>query len=120
MKMASTCLQMDVGNSSAKWRLLMDGTVQLRGVYVLEDAQSQQARDIERFRWFSNGYVALDRLHPNRVIDIRYSMLPHEIDPLWGIQLDPGAGRRDHVKYVVTRDGGAGRAAILWQMLTSG
>ena len=43
MKMASTCLQMDVGNSSAKWRLLMDGAVQVRGVYVLEDAQSQQA-----------------------------------------------------------------------------
>ena len=43
MKMASTCLQMDVGNSSAKWRLVVDGAVQARGSYVQEDAQSQQA-----------------------------------------------------------------------------
>lgn len=83
------------------------------------DLDSQQGRDIERFRWFSNGYIALDPQHPNRVIDIRYSMLPHEIDPLWGIELDQQAGRWEHVKYVVSRDGGPDRATIFWEMLVS-
>ncbi|QFU76211.1 metal-dependent hydrolase [Halioglobus maricola] len=83
------------------------------------EANSQQALDVERFRWFSNDYVALDPEHPNRVIDIRYSMLPNEIDPLWSIELSPNAGRWDHVEYVMSRDGGPERAAILWQMLTS-
>ena len=32
------------------------------------DRDSQQARDVERFRWFSNGYVASDPRNPNRVI----------------------------------------------------
>ena len=54
------------------------------------DADSQQARDVERFRWFSDGYVALDPSVPNRVIDMRYSLVPNEIDPLWGVDLDPG------------------------------
>jgi len=49
---------------------------------------SQQAKDIERFRWFSNGYVAVSPEHPNRIIDIRYSLIPNEIRGLWGIELN--------------------------------
>ena len=67
------------------------------------DHQSQQARDIERFRWFSNGYVALDPRHNNRITDIRYSMLPNEVAGFWGIELSPEAGGGDHARYVVTR-----------------
>ncbi len=67
------------------------------------DHQSQQARDIERFRWFSNGYVALDPGHRNRVTDIRYSMLPNQVAGLWGIELSQTAGNGDHARYVVTR-----------------
>ena len=59
------------------------------------DPQSQQARDLERFQWFSNGYVAKGKPE-NSVIDIRYSMLPNEIDPLWGIQLSPNCSRVLH------------------------
>ena len=66
------------------------------------DPQSQQARDLERFQWFSNGYVAKGK-SKNSVIDIRYSMLPNEIDPLWGIQLSPNASPRDHVSYITNR-----------------
>ncbi len=53
------------------------------------DPTSQQARDIERFRWFSAGYIAADKTSPNSIIDIRYSMLPQEIKPLWGIRVIP-------------------------------
>ena len=82
------------------------------------DRNSQQARDIERFRWFSNGYIARDPIYTNRIMDIRYSLLPNDISPLWSIELQPDAGRRDHVRYRTHRDAEANSAATLWQMLT--
>jgi inner membrane protein len=48
---------------------------------------SRQAADLQRFRRFSNDYLALAPGH--EVIDVRYSLVPNEIDPLWGIRLDP-------------------------------
>jgi inner membrane protein len=79
---------------------------------------SQQARDIERFRWFSNGYIARDPIYSNRVIDIRYSMIPNEVDPLWSIELRPGAALEEHVAYRVHRDTGPDRLGTMWQMVT--
>jgi inner membrane protein len=84
------------------------------------DQASQQARDIERFRWFSNGYIARDPVFPNRVIDIRYSMIPNELAPLWSIELHPEARRDEHVRYLVHRDAGDDRPALLWRMLSGG
>ncbi|MBD3646181.1 MAG: metal-dependent hydrolase, partial [Pseudomonadales bacterium] len=52
---------------------------------------SQQARDVERFRWFSNDYLAVDQERENFIVDVRYSILPNEIDALWGITLSPDA-----------------------------
>ena len=66
-------------------------------------AHSQQARDIERFRWFSDGYVAPDPTRPNRVIDIRYSVVANSAAPLWGIELDPAAGPLAHAGFVGDR-----------------
>ena len=82
------------------------------------DSESQQARDIERFRWFSNDYLALDQQEANRVIDIRYSLLPNDINALWSIQLEPGASSDAHVSYQMHR--GDSRAALptLWAMVT--
>ncbi len=81
------------------------------------DRDSQQARDIERFRWFSNGYVARDPLFENRVIDVRYSIIPNEVAPLWSIELRPGANPEEHVAYRVHRDVGNNRAALMWSMV---
>ena len=39
----SGCLQLDVGNSSAKWRLVDDGHVLARGRYSEGDAASRDA-----------------------------------------------------------------------------
>ena len=64
------------------------------------DPSSQQARDIERFSWFSEGFVAVNPKNPNRVMDMRYSMLPNEIEALWMIDLDPNKGSDQHVGYV--------------------
>lgn len=43
MKRAASCLQLDVGNSGAKWRLLRDGEVAARGKYLPADRASREA-----------------------------------------------------------------------------
>ena len=68
------------------------------------DPSSQQARDIERFRWFSNDHLAVLADAPNEIADIRYSLLPNEVAPLWGIRLDPGAVPDAHVAYYAARN----------------
>ncbi|NQX90300.1 MAG: metal-dependent hydrolase [Halioglobus sp.] len=83
------------------------------------ERDSQQARDIERFRWFSNGYIARDPVSVNRVIDVRYSMIPNEVQPLWSIAVHPAAGPSDHAAYHVHRDARAERFKQLWRMLSA-
>jgi inner membrane protein len=74
------------------------------------DPGSQQARDIGRFDSASVGYLAVDPNDNQRIGDVRYSMLPHRISPLWGIELSPDAGVNDHVDFYTRRDNG--RAAV--------
>ena len=64
---------------------------------------SQQAEDIERFRWFSADHLALDPNDPNRIIDMRYSMLPNKLDGLWGIKLSPYAHSAQHIRWTANR-----------------
>ncbi|WP_104024919.1 metal-dependent hydrolase [Vibrio hyugaensis] len=68
------------------------------------DPQSQQAKDIERFRWFSNGFIARDPNDELGVIDVRYSMIPNQINALWSIQLSPAISGTSHVEYTTRRD----------------
>ena len=68
------------------------------------DPNSQQASDVERFRWFSNRYVALHPDDPLQVIDVRYSIVPNEISPLWTIRLNPQARKGEHAEFLVSRD----------------
>ena len=67
------------------------------------DPSSQQARDLERFTWFSQGYVAVDHNSPARVIDVRYSLLPNEATGLWSIWVFPEASHTQHAKYRMDR-----------------
>ena len=46
-----------------------------------------QYKDIQRFEWFSKGWLAVHPLYPDVIGDMRYSMLPNEVLPLWGIRL---------------------------------
>jgi len=87
--------------------------------WLTADSQkdSQQRKDIERFRWFSNGYIALDKQNSNRVVDIRYSLLPQQIKPLWGIELSPTAGSDEHVAFYNDRGDSASAIKQLWKML---
>jgi len=81
------------------------------------DSRSQQGRDLERFRWFSSDYLAMDTDNPLMVVDMRYSLLPNEIKGLWGIQFDPKADDGSHVRYRAQRSADAERAGRLWAML---
>ena len=77
---------------------------------------SLQARDVERFRWFSNRYLALGD-NPNQVIDVRYSMLPNSIDPLWAIELTESEQYDKHVTYVTNRRSSGEQMNLFWRML---
>ena len=76
---------------------------------------SQQARDVERFRWFSGDYLALS--NSNTITDIRYSLVPNEIEGLWHIILDPQADAHQHVRYAARRTPTESRWAAFRDML---
>jgi inner membrane protein len=51
---------------------------------------SRARSDTERFVTLAGGFAALHPRRPHFVGDVRYSMLPNGIDPLWGVIYDPG------------------------------
>lgn len=65
------------------------------------DPDSQQAADLDRFSWYSDGWLALDPEDPLYVVDARYASLPNRIDALWGLKLDPGADVSAHSRWHV-------------------
>ncbi len=89
----------------------------VQALYPWLNLQSQQAQDIERFRWFSQGFIAQDSEDPNRLVDIRYSLVPNEIRALWGITLDPNADMHAHVAFNSSHRRSGEAAAKLWQMI---
>ena len=62
---------------------------------LYHDKESQQAEDIERFRWFSQDYLGFDD-EKNLVTDVRYSMLPNQIEPMWGLVIDDQRDINEH------------------------
>lgn len=62
---------------------------------------SRQARDLQRFRWYSQDWLALDPEDPFYVVDVRYASLPDRISPLWGLQISPDAGSDTHAVWRV-------------------
>ena len=81
------------------------------------DPNSQQAKDIERFSQFSNGFLARspdDELH---IIDVRYSMVPNQFNALWSVKLSPSANTDVHVEYVTHRDNSSESRQLFSDML---
>ena len=66
------------------------------------DKESQQKRDIERFRWFSQDYLGFNE-DLNLVTDIRYSMIPNQIEPMWGLVIDDKRGLEEHAIWWTSR-----------------
>ena len=67
------------------------------------DKNSQQMKDIERFRWFSQDYLGFDQ-DRNLVTDVRYSMIPNQIAPMWGLVIDEQKGANEHAVWWASRD----------------
>ncbi|MEZ8353213.1 metal-dependent hydrolase [Vibrio splendidus] len=82
------------------------------------EPDSQQAKDIERFRWFSNGYIAQDPTDELRIIDVRYSIVPNQMKALWSIKLSKTVDANTHIKYETHRDNTPESRQIFFDMLT--
>lgn len=80
------------------------------------DPGSQQARDIDRFSRFSDGFVAAADGDEARIIDVRYAFLPNQIAPLWSIRLDRSAPPSAHVRFETHRDDARGNLRALTAM----
>ncbi len=77
-------------------------------------ADSQQAKDVERFRWFSDDYLAVSGHNPNLIMDVRYSFLPNRINSMWGVEVNKqliDEGKLDaHVRYDIKN--GTGKKTV--------
>lgn len=81
---------------------------------------SQQAKDIDRFAWFSNDHLGIDPDNPQRIIDVRYSLIPNQLSGMWGIVLNPAANADEHVQWTTNRPKGSAameKTKELWQMI---
>ena len=81
------------------------------------DKDSQQYKDIERFNWFSNGYLAFDQQNKNIIYDIRFSSLPNSAEGLWGIKVDKNKRNDSHVEYITNRNRSGKRFYQLLEMI---
>lgn len=77
---------------------------------------SQQKKDIERFRWFSQDYLGFDA-EKNLVTDVRYSMVPNQITPMWGLVIDTGRDINEHAIWWTSRGLDQGQLDVFKQML---
>ena len=79
--------------------------------------ESQQYKDVERFKWFSNDFLAVNPQNKNQIIDIRYSGIPNEIGGLWGVQLNPNKHNHKHIEFVSMLSASIERFKILRDMI---
>lgn len=84
--------------------------------YSLVDPDSVLWHDIERFRFFSQGYLYMHGESPLVVGDLRYAMHPDSVAPLWGLAVDPAAPQvRPELLYFREASGSAFER--LWRMI---
>ena len=78
--------------------------------------ESVLGRDIERFRFFSQGYLYQHPTDADVIGDIRYAMWPDSVVPLWGIHIDPTKVDA-HTEMVHYRDPSKPSRERLWAMI---
>ena len=73
---------------------------------------ARMLRDLERFTWFSDGWIARAPADPTVIGDARYSLRADRYEPVWGIRFHPGAALpTEWVNRTRQRDAGV---AQLW------
>ena len=81
------------------------------------DEDSQQKKDIERFRWFSQDYLGFDE-EKNLVTDVRYSMIPNQIAPMWGLVIDDQQDVNEHAIWWTSRSLDQSQLDLFKEMLS--
>lgn len=81
------------------------------------DEGTQQFEDVQRFRRIAHDFLAVDPARPERIVDMRYSMVPNEIAAFWAIVPHRGAAPDAHVEFVTTREARPAQALRLLEML---
>jgi inner membrane protein len=81
-----------------------------------ENISDTQKKDLAFFTFFSDGWVATVPKHVGLIGDVRFSMLPNQLDPIWGIMLQPDKPDA-HVMFKNTRSRKEGDIGILWKMI---
>ena len=78
---------------------------------------TQQAIDIERFRWFAQDYLGFvdDK---NLVVDIRYSNIPNQVKPMWGLAINLELEPTKHAAWWTNRTADQNQLNIFKEMLT--
>jgi len=82
------------GGQTLKYNLERDTAYLKNNPVLLED--------IRRFQIFSDDFIAVSPLSPDIIGDVRYSMLPTGLNPLWGIELNVKEG--EHARFENYRD----------------
>jgi hypothetical protein len=78
--------------------------VALCSEHLLQDFFLHQSLNSpERFRWFSQDYLGFDE-EKSLVTDVRYSMLPNQIEPMWGLVSDDLRDTNEHAIWWTGRD----------------
>ena len=80
------------------------------------DSNSTLKKDIRRFAFFSDNYLAWHPSVPETLGDIRYAMLPNSLEPLWGITLDR-KNPSSHVRMNHFRNSGSEKLKVLIDMI---
>ncbi|MEZ5592925.1 MAG: metal-dependent hydrolase [Gammaproteobacteria bacterium] len=73
--------------------------------FVAVPPDSALGQDLQRFAYFSDGYLIQHPDQPGVLGDIRYAMLPDSDLPLWGIRIDPRHPDQ-HAEFVTFRAAG--------------
>jgi len=81
------------------------------------DKDSQQRKVIERFRWFSQDYLGFDK-EGNLVTDVRYSMTPNQIAPMWGLVIDDQKDINEHAIWRTSRSLDQSQLDLFKEMLS--
>ena len=80
------------------------------------DKNSQQKKDIDRFSWFSQDYLGFVE-KTNLVTDIRYSLIPNQIEPMWGLVIDNQLGQNESAIWWTGRNLNQNKYNLFWDML---
>lgn len=84
---------------------------------VTEGLDPLHVRDLERFAYFSNGYLIHDPIELGMIADFRYAILPNSVAPMWGVYLG-GAKPGEHLQFRrYTKTTPPVRAAFMDQLL---